>query len=106
MLKIIMGRKKGYKHTKEEIEKIRESCINCPVIHHINGNHFDDRPENRMVVTPSEHAKIHMLQGNIHTFKNGHKINIGKKHTMEWKKEKSKSMKGVRNALKSKLNIN
>ena len=59
------GRKKGYKHTKEEIEKIRESCRNCPVVHHINGNHLDDRPENRIILTPKEHAIIHILQGDI-----------------------------------------
>ena len=69
--------KKGYKMSQEHKDKIRESCRNCPVIHHINGNHFDDRPENRMVVTPSEHAKIHMLQGDIHTFKEGEYLGHG-----------------------------
>jgi hypothetical protein len=65
------GRKKGYKQTEEHKQKIRESCRNCPVVHHINGNHFDDRPENRMILTPKEHAEIHMLQGDIHIFKKG-----------------------------------
>lgn len=61
------------KLTEEHKMKIKESCKNCPVIHHINGNHFDDRPENRMVVTPSEHAKIHMLQRDLHIFKSENK---------------------------------
>lgn len=63
--------KEGYKMTDKHKQKIRDSCKTCPVIHHINGNHLDDRPENRMVVTPSEHAKIHMLQGDIHLFEKG-----------------------------------
>ena len=29
------------------------------VVHHINGNHYDDRPENRLIVTRAEHASIH-----------------------------------------------
>jgi len=58
--------------SEEHKEKIRESCRNCPVVHHINGNHFDDRPENRMIVTPSEHAKIHILQGDIKPYGSSH----------------------------------
>ena len=30
-------------------------------IHHINGNHFDNRLENLQKVTPSEHAKLHAI---------------------------------------------
>ena len=61
-----------YKKSEKHKKKIKESCKNCPVIHHINGNHFDDREKNRMVVTPSEHAKIHILQGDLHIFKKGY----------------------------------
>lgn len=50
---------------KKQIERLKKICKNCPTIHHINGNHFDNRPENRMIVTPREHALIHMLQGGI-----------------------------------------
>jgi hypothetical protein len=64
---------KGIKRTQEEKEKIREACRNCPVVHHINGNHFDDRLENRMILTPREHTIIHMMQGDIHIFKKGNK---------------------------------
>ena len=55
------GRKKGFTITQEHKDKIRESCRECPVVHHINGDHSDNRPENRMIVTPSEHIKIHIL---------------------------------------------
>ena len=65
------GFKKGHPVSKEMREKIRESCRNCPVVHHINGDHNDDRPENRMILTPREHAQIHMLQGDLHIFKKG-----------------------------------
>ena len=64
------------KHTKEHKEKIRQSCKNCPVIHHINGDHEDNRLENRMVVTPSEHAKIHLLQGDIKPYGGGMKKKV------------------------------
>ena len=64
----------GKKFTEEHKNKIRESCRNCPVVHHINRNHFDDRLENRMIVTPREHAIIHMLQGDLNIFKKGYKL--------------------------------
>lgn len=52
-------------------DKIRESCRDCPIIHHINGNHLDNRKENRMIVTPKEHAIIHILQGDIKPYGGG-----------------------------------
>jgi len=73
------GRRIGYHHSEEVKNRIKESCRECAVVHHINGNHFDDRPENRMIVTPSEHIKIHMLQGDLHLFKKGHKLNLGRR---------------------------
>jgi hypothetical protein len=97
-----MGRNKGM--SKEQREKIGESCKTCPVIHHINGNHFDDRPKNRMIVTPSEHAKIHILHFLLKLFivteeskrkiSEGHK---GKKHSEETKKKMSLSKLGNKN---------
>jgi hypothetical protein len=59
---------KGKYLSKETKEKIRESCKNAIIVHHINGNHFDDRPENRMLVTPKEHAQIHIMQGDIRPY--------------------------------------
>jgi hypothetical protein len=70
-----MGRRTGYKHTEAEKEKIRIACKNCAVIHHINGNHEDNRPENRIILTPKEHTIIHMLQGDIKPYGGGRKLN-------------------------------
>ncbi len=38
------------------------------VVHHIDGNHYNDIPEKRMILTPKEHAQIHILQGDIRSF--------------------------------------
>ncbi len=35
------------------------------ITHHINGNHFDDRPENKQIMTQSKHVKLHHVQGDI-----------------------------------------
>ena len=51
---------------------IRERCKKAIIVHHINGNHFDDRSENRMLLTPREHARVHIMQGDIRPY--GHKI--------------------------------
>ena len=40
------------------------------VIHHINGDHSDDRPENRATMTQSEHISLHNKQGDT-GFKKG-----------------------------------
>lgn len=47
------------------IERINSKCKICngtifiPHVHHINGNHSDNRMENLLVVCPSCHCKIH-----------------------------------------------
>ena len=69
------GRHKGFHHSQETKDKIREKCRNCPVVHHIDGNHFNNAPENRMIVTPREHAIIHMLQGDIKPYGGGRNHN-------------------------------
>lgn len=33
--------------------------------HHINGNHFDNRPENVMIMSQSKHIKLHYKQGDM-----------------------------------------
>ncbi len=87
------GRKKGYKRPQEVKDKIRESCRNCPVVHHINGNHEDNRPENRMILTPREHAIVHRLQGDLYIFKKGN--NLGKH--WKWKKNNKLNQEEVKN---------
>ena len=88
-----MGFQKGYKPNAEQRRKqrfakkkaIKEGRFNYPtlqqevkdkisrinkvrmkkIIHHINGNHNDDRPENLMELSQSEHFKLHWKQGDI-----------------------------------------
>jgi len=48
-------------HSKETKEKIKQKCKNVMVIHHIDGNHYNNEPSNLMQVTPKEHAIIHNL---------------------------------------------
>ncbi len=43
--------------------RIKKQNANSKVIHHINGNHNDDRPENRTELTLREHVKLHIKQG-------------------------------------------
>lgn len=88
-----MGFKKGYKPSKEQKKKqsiakkkaVKEGRFTYPslkkevqdkisktnkirmkkIIHHINGNHDDDRPENRKDMSQSKHFKLHWEQGDI-----------------------------------------
>ena len=41
---------------------------NSLCVHHINGNHQDDRLENRLVLTFSEHTRLHIAQGDYDEF--------------------------------------
>ena len=74
-----MGRQKGYKHHPETIEKIRESCRECSVIHHIDGNHDNNHFTNLLVLTPRTHALIHLSEGRILPYGGrNHKLNNGR----------------------------
>ena len=62
--------KLGYLNSPETRLKISQSnlgksCAEQIVVHHINGNHEDNRPENILVTTRSEHINIHRLQGDL-----------------------------------------
>ena len=60
-----------YKRTDKHNQRMSESCKNAIVVHHINGNHFDDRPENRILLTNREHTQLHLMQGDIKPFGGG-----------------------------------
>ena len=53
----------GVKRDNDFIKKVKIGQKR--VIHHINGNHFDNRPENLMVMTQSEHVNLHRRQGDL-----------------------------------------
>jgi len=64
------GKNKGKIRSEETRKKISEShkgLLNgdTQCIHHINGDHNDNRPENRMKITLSEHTKLHNQQGDV-----------------------------------------
>jgi hypothetical protein len=66
------------------------------VIHHINGNHFDNRIENLQKMTKSDHSKLH------NTPESHPRGYLGKHHTKETKKKMSeikykKPSKGFKN---------
>lgn len=50
------------------------------VVHHVDGNHENDVPENRQVMTRSAHSRLHSL-GNQNAL--GNKSLLGYRHTPE-----------------------
>lgn len=47
------------KHRKVAEEKLGRKLTPGEEVHHIDGDHFNNDPENIEVLTKSEHAKIH-----------------------------------------------
>jgi hypothetical protein len=61
-------------------------------VHHINGNRYDNRPENLQLVTPKEHVSVHdQSYRQTPEFLKGFR---GQKHTPEWKAAASARMRG------------
>jgi len=64
--------------------KIGRALLPNEVVHHVNGNKLDNRPENLEVMSASEHARLE---------------NIGKKLSDEHKEKVSRSLIGNKRAL-------
>ena len=66
----LMGNKLS-EETKEKLSKIQKGrkLKNQIVVHHKDGNHENDVPENRQKMTRSEHTKLHYSQGDYPNFK-------------------------------------
>lgn len=55
--------------------RMKRKMADSLCIHHVNGNHNDNRPKNQLVLTYREHAKLHILQGDYpQTFKIGNRM--------------------------------
>ena len=62
--KINMKEQMNRPEIKEKISKTNKQRMK-KIIHHINGDHSDNRPENLMEMSQSEHFKLHWKQGDI-----------------------------------------
>lgn len=59
----LMGGTHAYEYRLIASEKIGRPLAKNEIVHHINGDHTDNRPENLEVMTQSEHIREHGLPG-------------------------------------------
>ena len=57
-------RKVGQRHEHRAVaeQKLGRTLVKGEIVHHINGDKFDNRPENLEVMTQSEHIKHHLTE--------------------------------------------
>ena len=77
-------------HSELGLDKIPKGWC----IHHINGNHYDNTPDNLQLMTRSDHAVLHHIGGKNHMY--------GKRHTEESRRKMSNALMGNTNNLDSK----
>lgn len=78
----------------------------CPdeAVHHINGDRYDNRPENLTVMTISEHSRLENVgktltpehKAKVSASLIGNKRRLGKKHSEDYKRYLSQVMKKIR----------
>ena len=82
---------KGKHHTEETKKKIGTGFV----VHHKDGNHENDIPENRRKMLNRKHVALHHKQGDMKNsgFKKGNISHTGKKFSKETREKMSKAQK-------------